>query len=99
MQWVGWWLLLLLPTAQSTDTAEIIVEYTTNGDVKLNIMNITFHTTELHVILLGCDYAYYDYYFLVPPAPSWKTETTPFHCLECQCSNFDTERFEPFHAL
>jgi hypothetical protein len=99
MQWIGWGLLFLLHTAQGTDTAEIIIEYTTNGEVKLSIMNITFHTTELHVTLLGCDYAYYDHYVLVPPTPSWKTEMTPFHCLECQCSDFDTERVEAFYTL
>lgn len=99
MQWVVWWLLLLPLTAWSADTVDVIIEYTTNGEVKLNIMNITFHTTELHVMLLGCDHAYYDYYRLVPPTPSWKTEVTPFHCLECQCTDFEAERTEAFYAL
>ena len=89
-------LLLLLQTAWAVD---IVVEYATNGDVKLNLLNITFHTTELHVTLLGCDYGYYDQYLLIPPTPSWKTEVTPFHCLECQCSNFEAERAERFYAL
>jgi hypothetical protein len=100
MRKIGWWLFLLLQTTcWSADTVDIIIEYTTNGEVKLNIMNITFRTTELHVMLLGCDYAYYDYYLLVPPTPSWKTEVTPFNCRECACSDFETERIENFYLL
>jgi hypothetical protein len=94
----AWAVLLLLHTAWANDTADIVIEYTTNGEVKLNIMNITFHTTELHVTLLGCDYGYYDYYRLVPPTPSWKIDVTPFHCLECQCSDFEQERVEHFYS-
>jgi hypothetical protein len=98
MRWATWGVILLLHIAWGGDTADIVVEYTTNGEVKLNIMNITFHTTELHVTLLGCDRGYYDYYRLVPPTPSWKTEVTPFHCLECRCSDFENERAEHFYS-
>ena len=98
MRWAVWW-LVFLPTAWCAQTVDIIVEYTTNGEVKLNILNITYHTTELHVTLLGCDYAYYDYYLLFPPLPSWKTEVTPFHCLECQCDKFEAERLESFYIV
>ena len=97
MRWTVWGIVLLLHTAWGGDTADIVIEYTTNGEVKLNIMNITFHTTELHVTLLGCDHGYYDYYRLVPPIPSRKTEVTPFHCLECQCTDFENERVEHFY--
>ena len=91
-----WFLVLVQMALAACQTLDIIIEYTTNGEVKLNIMNITFHTTELHVTLLGCDYAYYDNYLIVPPMPTWKTQVTPFHCLECQCVDFESERIESF---
>ena len=77
---------------------EMTVQYTTNGDVKLNILNISFHTVQLHVKLLGCDYGYYDTYLLFPPTLSWQTQVTPFHCVECECEAFENERAELFFA-
>jgi len=91
--------LLLLAAAMlraSTASVEFSIEYTTNGDVKLNILNITFHTVQLHVKLLGCDYGYYDTYLLFPPVASWKTEVTPFNCVECECEDFEYDRVEQF---
>lgn len=99
-RWWPVWLLVFLPVACFCDeSTDIIIEYTTNGQVKLNILNITFHTTELHVTLLGCDYGYYDYYLLFPPLPSWKTEVTPFNCRECRCETFESERTESFYII
>ena len=63
----------------------MIIEYSTDGDVALNIMNITFHTVELEVTLLGCDYGYY------PTAGS-----PNYQCLECACEAFDSQRTEAF---
>ena len=78
---------------------QMSIEYTTDGDVTFNIMNISFHTVQLHVTLLGCDYGYYDQYLITPPAsPSWKTSVTPFHCVECACEDFEFDRVEPFIA-
>lgn len=76
--------------------SNVIVEYTTDGEVRLNVMNITFVTTELHVVLLGCDVGYYDNYLLSPPKPSWKTQVTPFQCIECECQAFESIREEVF---
>jgi hypothetical protein len=89
--------ILWLCIVWGVQTVDFAVEYTTNGEVKLSILNITYHTTELHVTLLGCDFGYYDYYLLFPPLPSWKTEVTPFNCLECQCVEFESERSETFY--
>jgi hypothetical protein len=73
------------------------IQYTTDGDVTFNMMNITFETVQLQVTLLGCDYGYYDEYLIIPPKSlSWKTSVTPFHCLECVCENFEFDRVEPF---
>jgi len=93
--------LLSLACASLASTPMIpvpmLVQYTTDGDVKLNIFNVSFHTVQLHVTLLGCDYGYYDQYLITPPAvASWKTSVTPFHCVECQCENFEFDRVEPF---
>ena len=88
-------LLTLLAVAGATDLY-MAIEYTTNGVVHLDIMNMTFHTTQLHVTLLGCDDGYYDYYKLFPPQPSWKTEITPYLCLECACVDFEAGRAEDF---
>ena len=63
----------------------MVIEYSTNGDVALSIMNITFHTVELEVTLLGCDYGYY------PTAGS-----AEYQCLECACEAFDSVRSEAF---
>ena len=98
---LGLWLLIFIGTTASLSTInyEFTAEYTTNGEVKLNIMNLTFHTTELYVTLLGCDNGYYDSYAMSPPkAQTWKTQITPFHCLECQCANFDRIRSETFYV-
>ena len=96
---IGWWLLVYIGSVVSLSTInyEFTAEYTTNGEVKLNIMNLTFHTTELDVTLLGCDYGFYDIYAIAPPkAQTWKTQVTPFHCLECKCETFDQIRSETF---
>ena len=75
---------------------QMSIQYTTDGEVTLNIMNIPFQTVQLHVTLLGCDYGYYDEYLITPPRlPS---SITPFHCVECTCENFEFDRVEPFIA-
>ena len=89
-----WLLLLLLAAAHAS--VDMSIQYTTNGEAKLSIMNITFQTVSLHVKLLGCDYGYYDLYVLFPPTPSWQTEVTPFNCVECECEDFEHERAEQF---
>jgi hypothetical protein len=91
-------LLMLAGIMVAAASTEMSIQYATNGEVKLNILNITFHTVALHVKLLGCDYGYYDLYVLFPPPPSWKTEVTPFNCVECECEDFEYERAEQFVA-
>lgn len=76
--------------------SDVRIQYTTDGDVRLSVLNISFVTTELHVVLLGCDVGYFDNYLLFPPAPSWKTEVTPFDCRECRCDVFEQPRSEAF---
>jgi hypothetical protein len=98
MRWLVW-LLVCLPAASCAQKMDVIIEYTTNGEVKLNILNITFRTTELHVTLLGCDHGYYDYFLLYPPPPSRKSDITPFNCRECQCQTFESERAESFYIV
>ena len=75
--------------------SKVMIQYTTDGEVTLNLLNITFVTTELHVTLLGCDVGYYDNYALSPPTQSWMTEVTPFDCRECVCDRFESVRAEP----
>ena len=87
--------LIALVSLKAENTL-MVIEYTTDGDVTLNIMNITFHTTELHVTLLGCDVGYYDQYRIRPPAPSIDTHLNPFHCMECRCETFESVRSEAF---
>jgi hypothetical protein len=89
-------LALLLAMGVGATDLNMAIEYTTDGVVYLDIMNMTFHTTYIHVTLLGCDDGYYDYYALFPPAKSWKTEVTPYHCLECACARFEPARAEDF---
>ena len=79
--------------------SKVLIQYTTDGEVTLSLLNITFVTTELHVTLLGCDFGYFDNYALYPPVQSWVTEVTPFDCRECSCSAFDSVRTEPFEFL
>ena len=79
--------------------SNVMVQYSTDGTVKLNIMNVTYITTELHVVLLGCDFGYFDNYLLFPPKPSWQTQITPFNCLECKCDSFESVRTESFVAV
>jgi len=79
--------------------SRVSIQYTTDGEVTLSVMNITFVTTELHVVLLGCDVGNYDHHALYPPEASWKTEVTPFDCRECVCEDNGTAesiRAEPF---
>jgi hypothetical protein len=89
-------LLFLTTVAAVSASMNMSIQYTTNGEAKLNILNITFHTVSLNVKLLGCDYGYYDLYLLFPPTPSWQTEVTPFNCVECECEDFERERAEQF---
>ncbi len=86
-----WFLFNFLFSAIFTDgfPVDMVVEYTTTGDVKLNILNITFHTIQLQVELLGCDYGYYDD----------KRILAHLHCVPCECSNFEFERSENFIAV
>ena len=76
--------------------SDVRIQYTTDGEVRISVLNITFVTTELRVVLLGCDVGYFDNYLLFPPTPSWKTEVTPFDCRECRCSAFEQLRSETF---
>ena len=76
--------------------SDVRIQYTTDGDVLLSLMNITFVTTELHVVVLGCDVGYFDNYLIFRPTPSWKTEVTPFDCRECKCDSFEQPRLEAF---
>ena len=69
------------------------IQYTTDGDVTFNIMNITFHTVQLEVTLLGCDYGFYDHYLIAPPKAAVQP---PFDCVECVCEDFEFDRVEPF---
>ena len=91
-------LLLAVAVAVAAASTEISIQYATNGEAKLKILNISFETVSLHVKLLGCDYGYYDLYALFPPEPSWQTKVTPFNCVECKCEDFESERMEPFVA-
>ena len=95
-------LLVLAPLCaalpQPSYPETLFVEYTTDGDVKLTLLNLTtWRTTQLHVTLLGCDFGYYDQYLISPPlVTTWQTKVTPFHCIECDCQNFEFPRSEPF---
>jgi hypothetical protein len=103
-----WWILLIpaLISGQpmsigggAAQLSNVMVQYSTDGVVKLNIMNVTFVTKELRVVLLGCDLGYFDNYLLFPPTPSWQTQVTPFSCLECNCEVFESLRTESFVAV
>ena len=91
-------LLLLAAVVAVSSSIDMSIQYMTNGEAKLNILNITFHTVSLNVKLLGCDFGYYDLYLLFPPTPSWTKEVTPFNCVECECEDFEHERAEQFVA-
>ena len=78
-------LVAFLASALGAAQLNMAIEYSTDGDVALSIMNITFHTVELEVTLLGCDYGYY------PTAGS-----AEYQCLECACEAFDSVRSEAF---
>lgn len=75
-------LLLMVALAAAATDYRLAIEYTTDGEVRLDILNITFRTVDLHVTLLGCDYGYYG-------APGGR-------CLECDCQDFERPRTEPF---
>lgn len=75
---MAWWLLLVVAVAAAQVT--MMAEYSTDGNVTLSILNMTFRTVELRVTVLGCDYGYY------PSGPA---------CLECACET-DSERIETF---
>ncbi len=77
-------LLALVACAAATDY-RLAIEYTTDGEVRLDILNISFRTVDLQVTLLGCDYGY----FAVPAGPS-------FGCAECECTAFEAARSEAF---
>jgi hypothetical protein len=65
----------------------MILEYDTNGTAMPLMAEVSFHTVELHVTLLGCDQGYY-------------AETTkPLVCKECMCDDFTDGRVEAFVPL
>jgi hypothetical protein len=88
--------------SQTTQTNEIgplskvLVQYTTDGEVTLSMLNITFVTTEMRVVVLGCDVGYFDNYALAPQKPSARSKVTPFDCRECRCDTFESTRTEEF---
>ncbi len=90
-------LILCLSVQQTLANLYMIMEYNTDGTVLYNSVNITMHTMSMNVTLLGCDYGYYDYYLINPPAaPSAKTQITPFDCRACVCTDFERTRAEDF---
>ena len=93
-------LLFALMCQLSSSTVYMIMEYNTDGTVILNNANFTLHTLSINVTLLGCDYGYYDNYLILPPpTPSPKTLITPFDCLPCTCTEFDSVRVEDFIVI
>lgn len=74
--------LTLLLVAAAAAEVTMVVQYSTENNVTLSIMNITFRTVDLQVTVLGCDYGYY------ASGPA---------CLECACdAALDSERAEAF---
>jgi hypothetical protein len=103
MKWLAGGFCSYQPSYQASPCllaeVQLSCQYSTDGVVKLNIMNVTFVTKELRVVLLGCDLGYFDNYLLFPPTPSWQTQVTPFSCLECNCEVFESLRTESFVAV
>jgi hypothetical protein len=72
----------------------MIVEYDTNGTLMQQIsMDVTIHTVELHVTLLGCDYGYYN-----NNANAKSSQQQTLKCDECICKEFLDDREEAFIA-
>jgi hypothetical protein len=89
--------IVMLCLPQTHAALYMIMEYNTDGTLAFNNVNITMHTVSMNVTLLGCDYGYYDYYLINPPArPSAKTQITPFDCRACVCTDFEYTRAEAF---
>ena len=98
--WTHTLVLLTLVCQLCSSNVYMIMEYNTDGTVILNNANFTLHTLSIDVKLLGCDYGYYDYYLMYPPAsPTPKTVITPFDCRPCVCTEFDSVREEDFYLM
>lgn len=81
-------------------TLYMIMEYNTDGTVILNNANFTLHTVSMNVTLLGCDFGYYDTYVQgTRPVASPKTLITPFDCMPCVCTDFESTRVEDFISV
>lgn len=91
-------LLSVIAEATIMYTEHMAVQYTTDGFVNLELLNFTtWYTTEIHIQVVGCDYGYYNIWLIYPPAEKTvEYELNPFHCVECQCENFDSVRMETF---
>lgn len=84
MQMTCPWILLILLAVPCACDLFMVVEYDTDGNARSVGVNLTLHTVELHVILLGCDHGYY-------------AETVqPLVCKECVCVDFADGRVEAF---
>ena len=78
------WALIIATMSGCLGDVFMIVEYDTNGTALPLMVNVSFHTVELHVIVLGCDQGYY-------------AETMqPLVCKECMCNDFTNGRVEAF---
>ena len=91
---------MLLPPMAEKDAigqlSRVLIQYTTDGDPILSIMNITFVTTEMRVMVIGCDVGYFDNHAI---HPTEKPLHTPFDCRECQCESFESMRTEQFTVV
>ncbi len=82
-----WALIMAMVVIGCLGDVYMIVEYDTNGTALPLMVNVSFHTVELHVTVLGCDQGYY-------------AETTkPLVCKECMCDDFTDGRVEAFVPL
>ena len=66
----------------------MVIEYDTNSETELNIMNLTMTTSGLQATLIGCAEGFYDLKLSVN-----------ITCLECVCTVFRTGRVEEFVAV
>ena len=89
-----------LPLVAEKDTtgqlSKVLIQYTTDGEPILSILNITFVTTEMRVVVVGCDVGYFDNHAI---HPTEKPKHTPFDCMECSCESFESVRTEQFTIL
>ena len=94
----AWHAVLLMLLMQARSEYTMTIQYNTDGFVDLSLLNITeWHTSEIQVQVIGCDFGYYDLWPIFPPTPS-QLKTKPFYCVECQCENFNHPRTEEFIA-